>query len=199
MNTEAIEAAYIQGWFALGGTLFGAIALIVSIWLGAKFTLSAHTADKLAEAKRDLYLELIHNWHNFLITVNSFRLESEKDFKNNLILSMQNTLACLHKSSFISESKTKEELMRFTFKYTEVLFEIQKLTIPWYQSNELDKKNIEIQLLEVTEVIALDAMEIEKLLRVELGILNDTTVDNRISIMQQDYAEKIKKKMKEDF
>lgn len=125
-----IQGAQIQANYALWAAIVSGGALLLSIWLTAKATLKAHKADKLAEARRDIYLELIRNWYSFILVYSSYTIiknnkdiNSEKnDFKDRFVASYRQLTTSFHESSFISEPETKEKILDFTMQFSEDFF-----------------------------------------------------------------------------
>ncbi|MFT0178299.1 hypothetical protein V5H88_15435, partial [Acinetobacter baumannii] len=141
-EVASITSALIQGWFSFVGALLGALALIGTVWFGAKSALNAHKADKLAEAKRDIYLELVRKWQKFLITCHSYRILSDEEFFDEFFLIVKELTASLHESSFISDPNTKEKIMIFTIRFSDSLKVITLYFRNWYDSVSLEKKEL---------------------------------------------------------
>ncbi|WP_391485625.1 hypothetical protein [Acinetobacter pittii] len=197
-----LDAAYIQGFLGFFGALLGALALIRSIKITAKNTLEAHKFDKLAEAKRDSYLELIKTWFNFLLVFNTYQKIKEDidlntqmfEFLDTLSLSFRDLTTALHQSSFISEPQTKEKILDFTMKLTEDYFYLIGQVARYYLFKE-ERNEISLQLMDFMDDYGLKCLELQKDLRLEIGISEDEAVNIRILKKQKEFAVKIKKKI----
>lgn len=197
-----LDAAYIQGFLGFLGALLGAIVLICSIKITAKNTLEAHKVDKLAEAKRDIYLELVKSWFDFLLVFNKYQVIKEnKDLKiqmeeyfENLKLSFSDLTTVLHQSSFISEPLTKEKILDFTMKLTEDYFYLNKQVSRYYLI-EKERDDLSIQLMELMDKYGLECLELQKDLRIEIGISEDEEVNLRILNKQKEFAARVKRRI----
>jgi hypothetical protein len=194
-----IHGAQIQANYTLWAAVLGGIFLLGSIWLTVKSTLQAHKADKLAEAKRDVCLELVQNWYNFLSTLNSYQSIEEKEAYNaNYQDTLTKLLSSLHKSSFISDPKTKELILDFTMDLTKSNFKIMELINNWYaiEIDQAHKVNVIFELMDIANLIGLRAMELQISLRKELGLNDDDVINQRILKKQKDFAEDVKKMLR---
>lgn len=194
-----IHGAQIQANYTLWAAVLGGIFLLGSIWLTVKSTLQAHKADKLAEAKRDVCLELVQNWYNFLSTLNSYQSIEEKEAYNaNYQDTLTKLLSSLHKSSFISDPKTKELILDFTMDLTKSNFKIMELINNWYaiEIDQAHKVNVIFELMDIANPIGLRAMELQISLRKELGLNDDDVINQRILKKQKDFAEDVKKMLR---
>ncbi|KQQ76939.1 hypothetical protein [Acinetobacter sp. Leaf130] len=197
-----LDAAYIQGLFGFFGALIGAGALILSIRVTARNTLDAHKFEKLAEAKRDSYLELIKSWFNFLLVFNSYQKIKEDidikiqmdEFFYNLSLSFRDLTTALHQSSFISEPQTKEKILDFTMKLTEDYFYLIGQAAQYFLIEE-ERDDISLQLMVFMDEYGFKCLELQKDLRIEIGISEDEAVNLRIMKKQKEFAERIKSKI----
>ncbi|MEI1687054.1 hypothetical protein V8P55_02070 [Acinetobacter baumannii] len=192
-EVASITSALIQGWFSFVGALLGALALIGTVWFGAKSALNAHKADKLAEAKRDIYLELVRKWQKFLITCHSYRILSDEEFFDEFFLIVKELTASLHESSFISDPNTKEKIMIFTIRFSDSLKVITLYFRNWYDAVSLEKKElINNEIYEFTELFGLEALLLQTELRKELGLREDEEVNQRIFEMQKKFSARVK-------
>lgn len=193
----SITSALIQGWFAFIGALIGALALIGTVWFGAKSALNAHKADKLAEAKRDIYLELVRKWQNFLMSCNSYRILQREEFFEQLFLNVKELTASLHESSFISDPFTKEKIMIFTIRFGDSINVITSYFVTWYAtSSKEDKDFISNEIYEFMDLFGLDALKLQVDLRRELGLPEDEEVNRRIFEMQKEFSARVKANLK---
>lgn len=197
-----IDAAYIQGFLGLFGALLGAIVLICSIKITAKNTLEAHKVEKLAEAKRDIYLDVVKSWYNFLLVFNTYQNIKDKvdikeqlsDFSENFRIAFKDLTTALHQSSFVSEPLTKEKVLDFTMKLTEDYFYLN-LQVARYYLNINERDEISFHLMDFMNDYGLKCLELQKDLRVEIGITEDENVNVRILNKQKDFAAKVKSKI----
>lgn len=190
-----ISAAHIQGIYAIVAAILGLIIVIVSILLGY----DGYKKDKLAEAKRDVYLELVQSWQGFLITVHGYKIEKDieayfKKFQESLF----EVLGALHKASFISDPFTKEKVLDFTMEFSKTNFGIRPLVEQWYKAaEESDERQIVvIELMDLLNPVALQAMNLQIILRDELGLKENKLVNDRILEKQKDFAKDIKEKLR---
>lgn len=198
-NEATLRAAQIQGIYTLLGAAVGAVAIIISIILTAKFTLKAHKAEKIAEAKRDVYLDLISQWEKYISTCYSYKFKEEKVFYQDFLKEHLELNAVFHKSSFVSSPELKLEILNVV---SHASIKFQKL-IPlisfWYDSGrEIDENSkkrkieFELEILRYMQSNAEQMIKIEILLRNELGVKNDILIDEKIkqkSIENYDLAE----------
>lgn len=94
--TATIQGAQIQANYALWAAVIGGAFLLASILFTAQFTLKAHKIDKLAEAKRDVYLQLVRKWQNFMMAVFSFINLNKDTYIENYSLALKELIASLH-------------------------------------------------------------------------------------------------------
>ncbi|WP_228129045.1 hypothetical protein [Acinetobacter guillouiae] len=194
-----IDAAYIQGVLGIIGALIGALVLICSIKITARNTLKGFKADKLAEAKRDIYVELVASWQDFLLNINSYvNLDAESFFKNHQ-KALNVLIESLHKSSFISDPETREIVLDFTMELIESLFLINKSIVEWYGPHNNQERKIQIQfyILDQINERALKALNLLEILRKEMGLKNNEEISQRILEKQKRFAERIKARLKE--
>ncbi|KRI61209.1 hypothetical protein APC62_09905 [Acinetobacter pittii] len=196
-EVASITSALIQGWFSFVGALLGALALIGTVWFGAKSAINAHKADKLAEAKRDIYLELVRKWQKFLITCHSYRVLKDEEFFDEFFIIVKELTASLHESSFISDPNTKEKIMNFTIRFSDSLKVITLYFRNWYDAVSLEKKElINNEIYEFTELFGVDALLLQSELRKELGLREDEEVNRRIFEMQKKFSARVKADLK---
>lgn len=197
--TATIQGAQIQANYALWAAVISSLGVLLSIFVAAKFTLNAHKADKLAEAKRDIYVELVASWQDFLLNINSFvNLDGESFFKNHQ-KSLNVLIESLHKSSFISDPETREIVLDFTMELIESLFLINKSIVEWYgpHSNQERKLQIQFYIIDQINERALKALNLLEILRKEMGLKNNDKINKRILEKQKQFAERIKARLRE--
>lgn len=191
-----LDAAYIQGFFGFLGALVGAGVLIWSLRVTARNTLEAFKLEKLAEAKRDTYIELVRKWQSFLISCNSYRILEEHIFYDQYFIALKDLTASLHESSFISDPSTKEKIMNFTIRFGDSIASISKYFNKWYSATtDEEKRIINIELFEFMDDFALEALKLQDDLRTELGLPNNDEVNKRLLENQKKFAARIKSKL----
>lgn len=189
-----LDAAYIQGVCAIIAALIGAYVIVKSIVDGAKNTLISHKVDKLTEAKRDVYLELVQDWQSFLMDLSSYQ---SIELKENYLIKFQESLAkvlgSLHKASFISDPITKEKILDFTMDFSKANFKFREFIDQWYALEEgsIERLQVVLDFLEYVNPIGLNAMELQITLRNELGLKEDYAVNQRVLNKQKDFAKEI--------
>lgn len=171
------------------GALIGALALLVTVRKTAEKVHDNFKADKLAEAKRDIFLNLVDRWMNYLMVVNSFKIKSQDEYRGDIFQATKDLLSSLHKSSFISAPKTKKEVMLFTFNFTKINIEQTQIINNWYHSPNVE---LQYELFLILDKLAKDALDLQNLLRVELGIKNDPQIDLWLSEKQKEFFSEMK-------
>ncbi|MCE6234822.1 hypothetical protein [Acinetobacter pittii] len=194
-----IQGAQIQANYALWAAVIGGAFLLVSIWITAKSTLKAHKIDKLAEAKRDIYLDLVRNWQNFMMAVFSFINVNKNVYDENFSLALTELIASLHETSFISDPLTKEKVLDFTMQLIEDLFKIKYYGTQFYdfEGNEPERLRIQIEVMDFMRDYGIKALDLQRELRIEIGLKEDEIVNQRILKKQQKFYENIRLKLKD--
>lgn len=198
-----IQGAQIQANYALWAAIVSGGALLFPIWLTARATLKAHKADKLAEARRDIYLELIRNWYSFILVYSSYiiiknneDIDSQKnEFKDRFVASYRQLTTSFHESSFISEPETKEKILDFTMQFSEDFFYLNDEIDRWYANPE-ERMKIQFELMDFMNQYGLKAMDLQKDLRLEMGVNENEEINERILKKQKAFSERIKAKIK---
>lgn len=180
---------WVNFWGVIAAASIGALALIVTaIMVQGNFK-----ADKLAEAKRDVFLSLVDHWMDYLLVVNTFRHIPEDEYRNAIFQATRDLVSSLHRSSFISDPKTKKELMLSTFNFTKKNIEISQIVDRWYDPQEQDLHNLQYNLFQILDGLSYEVLALQNLLRTELGINNDLEIDSFILGKQKVFAAEIKK------
>lgn len=135
-DMDSIKAAQIQGLFSLLGAIVGAIVIIVSIFLTAKFTLKAHKADKLAELKAKVYLECVESYSDFVAQSIQFFNEDAVTFRNNLWSQQKKFTLALNKTSFVSSGKTQLDVANFMLCFKKWFMEFNGLLDMYYKTDQ---------------------------------------------------------------
>ncbi|UGQ31490.1 hypothetical protein [Acinetobacter calcoaceticus] len=194
-----IQGAQIQANYALWAAVIGGVFLLASIFFTAQFTLKAHKIDKLAEAKRDVYLELVRKWQNFMMVVFSFINVNKDTYIENYSLALKELIASLHETSFISDPLTKEKVLDFTMQLTEDLFKIRSYSQQFYdfEGNEAERLRIQIEMMDFMRDYGIKALDLQRELRIEIGLKEDEVINKRILKKQQKFYENIRLKLKD--
>jgi len=200
--TATIHGAQIQAnytlWAAVIGGIISGLALIISIKLTADSTLKAHKIDKLAEAKRDVYLDLVRKWQNFMMAVFSFISANKEVYEENFSLALTELIASLHEASFISDPLTKEKVLDFTMQLIEDLFKIKRYGTEFYEfeGNEPERMRIQIEVMDFMRDYGIKALDLQRELRIEIGLKEDEIVNQRIFKKQKEFYENVRIKLK---
>ncbi|USA53853.1 hypothetical protein NDN13_01285 [Acinetobacter sp. C32I] len=194
-----LDAAYIQGVCAIIAALIGAYVIVKSIVEQAKNTLISHKVDKLTEAKRDVYLDLVQDWQSFLMDLSSYQsIELKENYLVKFQESLSKVLGSLHKASFISDPLTKEKILDFTMDLSKANFKFIEYIERWYalggSSNE--RPQVVLDFMEYVEPIGLNAMNLQITLRDELGLKEDDDVNQRILKKQKDFSKEIRNRLR---
>ena len=179
---------YLSFWGAIAGALIGAFALFRIARKTAGNVYENFKSDKLVEAKRDIFLSLVDHWMNYLMVVNTFRVNPQEEYGKAIFQATKDLVSSLHKSNFISEPKTKKEVMLFTLDFSRKNLELSKITNNWYSSQEQDLCN----LFEILERLGDQALDLQNLLRTELGIANDPEIDSFLLEKQKEFSHDMK-------
>lgn len=119
-----IDAAYIQGFLAFFGTIISAGVLIYSIRFTANNTLNEIKLEKVAESKRDQYIDLTDSYTRYLVS--SLRLppsnsnapfDGENQEKWDLFESKYfELIGCINKVNLITTSEIRLELHKLEYE-----------------------------------------------------------------------------------
>lgn len=194
-----IEAAHIQGNSAFWGAIIGSLALIVSIWLGSYLGLKGYKTDKLAEAKRDVYLELVQDWQSFIMTLSSYQaIELKEAYLSDFRESLSKVLGSLHKASFVSDPSTKEKILEFSMDLSRANFKFRQFIERWYALDEGSPNRLQVLLefLDYLNPIGLNAMKLQIILRNELGLKENDSINQRILNSQKDFAKETRDRLR---
>lgn len=178
---------YLSFWGAIIAALLGALVLIRIARKTAETVQDNYKAEKLIEAKRDIYLDLIDRWMNYLFEINSFRINSIDDYSNKFFQANKELVSSLHKSSFISEPKTKLLVMDLVFDLTLKNNDIYLLVKNWYGIKS-NRNDVEKSILKISEELGDKAQKLQIILREELGIKNDEAIDVKINEMKNTFV-----------
>ncbi|MFC2997145.1 hypothetical protein ACFODO_18190 [Acinetobacter sichuanensis] len=175
-----IDAAYIQGFLGFFGALIGAAALIVSIRIAAKNTLNEIKLEKVAESKRDQYIALTEAYTQYLVSSltlptscdadGSGNSENHNDWNLHLAKYIE-LVGCINKVNLITTSEIRLEL----FKLEKELTSYQASVSNHYFNNHSQDLSHELED---------KVFEFAKLLRVDLGIENDSIIEDRLLVLR---------------
>ena len=167
-----IDAAYIQGFLGFFGALIGAVALIISIRIAAKNTLNEIKSEKVAESKRDQYIDLTDSYTRYLVS--SLRLplsnsnapfDGENQEKWDLFESKYfELIGCLNKVNLITTSEIRLEL----HKLEQEIHSYQQKLLEFYWRHTEKPKTTDLED---------HVFEFAKLLRKDLGISEDSELE----------------------
>lgn len=193
-----IQGAQIQANYALWAAVLGGAFYQLQFFFTAQFTLKAYKIDKLAEAKRDIYLDLVRNWQNFMMAVFSFINLNKDVYEENFSLALTELIASLHETSFISDPLTKEKVLDFTMQLIEDLFKIRHYGTQFYdfEGNEPERFRMQIEVMDFMRDYGIKALDLQRELRIEIGLKEDEIVNQRILKKQKEFYEKVKIKLK---
>lgn len=186
-------------YISLVGTLLAAIiGALTLLFIAHVTTTKVHEnfrADKLAEAKRDAYLNLIDCWMRYLLEFNSFRIRDIESHRMILFQSSQELISAMHKSSFISEPTTKKEIIEFSIEFSKQSFILAKALGTWYQNKDTGAISDEKIIMDCLESLGLKAMSLQIKLREELGINNNEEIDDQILDLQMQFSKNVRQKL----
>lgn len=180
---------YLSFAGAFVAALIGAFVLLYIARTTAETVQDNYKADKLAEAKRDIFLSLVDHWMNYLLVVNSFRIYESEEYGKIVFQANKDLVSSLHKSSFISKPNTKKAVMLFTFNFSKKNLDLSQIINNWYNSQEHD---LHI-LFQILEGLGYEALDLQNLLRTELGIDNDPQIDSFLLEKQKEFASEMKR------
>ncbi|MDI3455107.1 hypothetical protein QLG01_18105 [Acinetobacter sp. V89_4] len=110
-----ITAAQIQAHYTLGAAILSSIAIFIGIYFSWKTALNTQKIARLAETKRDVYLDLVEKYSLMMNGFNIFMLNGH----NWELLFERITSFCIaiDKSSFVCETATKSEISKFLVEF----------------------------------------------------------------------------------
>lgn len=184
---------WVNFWGLIAAAAIGALALYFIAKITAEQVQGNFKADKLAEAKRDIFLNLVDHWMDYLMVVNTFRVNPKEEYGKAVFQATKYLVSSLHRSSFISDPKTKKEVMLFTFNFTKKNIAISKITNSWYDQQEQDLHKLQYNLFQILDDLGNEALDLQNLLRTELGITNDPQIDSFLLEKQKEFISEVKK------
>lgn len=180
---------------AVLAALIGALVLLIISRTTAEKIQENYAADKLAEAKRDVFLGLVDHWMDYLMIVNTFRINPQKEYREAVFQATKDLVSSLHKSSFISEPNTKKEVMLFSLNFSSKNLELGKITNDWYELEEQDRRDLNYKLFQILDGLGVEALVLQNLLRTELGINNDPKIDAFLSLKQKEFVSEMEQSL----
>lgn len=178
---------------AVVGALIGAVALFIIAQTTASQVQENFKADKLAEAKRDVFLKLVDSWMSYLLNVNSFRIQKFDEYRSIIFQSNKELVSSLHKSSFISDPETKKVIMEFTIYFSLENLKLTSLIFAWFNPDDENRSDLEYKSMMILEDLGNKALSLQNKLRSELGIKNDPEIDLYLDKIQKDFANEMKR------
>jgi hypothetical protein len=179
---------WVNFWGVIVAALIGALTLLLT----ATMVQGNFKADKLAEAKRDVFLKLVDSWMSYLLNVNSFRIQEVNEYRNIIFQSNKELVSSLHKSSFVSDPATKKEIMEFTIYFSLENLKLNSLIFAWFNPDEKNRSDLEYKSMMILEDLGNRALSLQKKLRCELGVKNDPEIDLYLEKIQKDFANEMK-------
>jgi len=180
---------------AVLAALIGALVLLIISRTTAEKIQENYAADKLAEAKRDVFLGLVDHWMDYLMIVNTFGINPQKEYREAVFQATKDLVSSLHKSSFISEPNTKKEVMLFSLNFSRKNLELSKITNDWYELEEQDRCDLNYKLFQILDGLGAEALVLQNLLRTELGINNDPKIDSFLSLKQKEFVSEMEQSL----
>ena len=169
-----IQGAQIQANYALWAAVVGSFGVLLSIFLAAKFTLNAHKADKLAEAKRIIYVEFSRNFSKFFFE--SIMLPRSNELPGNLSnrdawMAYQsnylNFVSSCNELSFITTSEIRDSLYSLQIEIHD--FQIAMSNYFFFKKERPIRNPIYMKVLKFSNM-----------LRKDLGIVDNQTLEQAL-------------------
>lgn len=169
-----IEAAHIQGRYAIWAAIVGALGVILTIYFAAKNTVKQIKLEKVAESKRDQYIALTDAYTQFLVsTLKTLRPQgsSPEQVKETWDLHLAKYIeltGCVNKVCLVTTSEIRLEII----KLQNDINKYQTSFANYFLNNGI---------LEPSDNLEMKVHEFAKLLRKDLGIENNLIVEDEIS------------------
>lgn len=176
--------------------LIGAGALIYIFNKTSKDVHNNFKADKLAEAKRDEYLGLVSQFQKYLFSIYSFKLLDQQEYLLKVLHEYQVLNTLLRRCTLISEPKTKLKIMNLVIKIALNFKESISTVKAWYifspsleESDKKHKVQLDLEIFYLMRDLGDEGLALERLLRDELNVVNDSQIDSEIEIMMREFQE----------
>ncbi|WP_262439279.1 hypothetical protein [Acinetobacter lactucae] len=135
-------------------------------------------------------------YSSYIIIKNNEDIDSQqKEFKDRFVASYRQLTTSLHESSFISEPETKEKILDFTMQFSEDFFYLNDEIVRWYANPE-ERMEIQFELMDFMNQYGLKAMDLQKDLRLEMGVNENEAINERILKKQKAFSKRIKGKIR---
>ncbi|WP_180027788.1 hypothetical protein [Acinetobacter sp. YH16032] len=170
-----IRSAYIQGILGVLGALIGAAVVIFSLRSTAKNTVKQIKIDKIAESKRDQYIDLTDTYTQFLVS--SLLLKHKKQDSDNHQPDIEwdthlskyiRLIGCINKVNLITTSSIRLEL-----------YELEKVLIT-YQT-PVSNHFFNNFPLDSSKTLEQKVFDFAKLLRNDLSIESHQSLEAKLS------------------
>ena len=92
---------WVNFWGLIAAAAIGALALYFIAKITAEQVQGNFKADKLAEAKRDIFLNLVDHWMDYLMVVNTFRVNPKDEYGKAVFQATKYLVSSLHRLSLI--------------------------------------------------------------------------------------------------
>lgn len=178
-----IRAAYIQGILGFIGALIGAGVVIFSIRTTAKNTVKQITIDKIAESKRDQYIDLTDAYTQFLVSSLLLKHKEQYSENNQIDIKWDSHLAkyikligCINKVSLITTSSIRLEL-----------YELEKVLIRYQTS--ISNHYFNKSPVEPSQILEQKVFEFSKLLRNDLSIESNESKEVKLNQLRLEKLE----------
>src|SRR5690606_35322399 len=166
-----IQAAEIQASATRCAAAIGGLAIAIGVIVSWYTSLHLQKKDRLIEARRDIYLELVEACSNMINTLYILPGDIEKQWpdREQRVLDFSR---CIDKATFICETKTKEQLSKFILafksqytdlhpKITPVLNEIRNFNhIIQQHAGKLNSFDIAVKELEKMELEGINGQKV---------------------------------------
>lgn len=215
MNDLIAAAAVIQGaqiqanfalWAAVLSSFIGAFGIIFAANYAYKSGLKTHQKNNILEAKREVYLDAIAQYHHL---INSLQFVNiiPNNFLEILLNNNKEFYVCINKVKLICETETKQIINNFAYEVHIKMFEMMPIfdnLIKLYSENEEiilktkdlnEKNNIlnDINISNISKTQELDVKHKLNLLDKEYEYLREKITENanQIAISKDIIANKI--------
>lgn len=161
--TDIME--HLKDFQTLYAALIGALGLYLIFLQTSKRTFDYHKSDKLAETRLKAYMELTGKYTDYLVYL-SFNVNNiSEDVKENLTVKLNDIIISYNQVCLVSSSSIRDKLDIFL---NDQLVEMHHMIL----NDRVDIRKV-FKLEE-------DGISLSVLLRQELGVLNDPSIDGKI-------------------
>lgn len=136
LTTQAIiRAAELQAEATVFAGLIGAVAIVCGLILSWRTALHLQRVSRLAETKRDVYLDLVQAYSEMITGFQMLGSEIEKNWISQKVLIL-NFSKMVDKVSFICETETKNEIFNFLELFKEKYLVVENQIEPILKVSE---------------------------------------------------------------